>query len=174
VRVLRFLERLGFRFGVPEVWSGWWVLMWFVTTLAWFGLAFVLPVSARGFAAWVAAFLALFLVPEIFSLSKKDDRYPPLTHTIRHYLPNWAAFPLVYGAVGAVGSRWLGLGSRDIAVVALTLAALGWLTDHFTMTYARPDPTGAAWGPPVPAPEAVPAVELATIEEPPVRNPRPV
>jgi hypothetical protein len=87
---------------------------------------------------WVAATLVGFLVPELISLVKKDDSLPPLTHTIRHFLPGWLAFPLIYFSLGAVGANWLGF-PRPVRIGAL-MGLLGWLTDHFSVTYAQPDP----------------------------------
>jgi len=86
----------------------------------------------------VAAAVVGFLVPELISLIKRDDSLPPLTHTIRHFLPDWLAFPLIYFSLGAVGANWLGF-SQPVRIGAL-MGLLGWLTDHFTVTYARPDP----------------------------------
>ena len=38
-----------------------------------------------------------------------------------------------------MGAHWLGLSSRQWGVGA-PMGLLGWLTDHFIGTYARPDP----------------------------------
>ena len=118
---------------IPENWNRWWLLMWAVN-------APVLVVSAFfvRFWLWVTAAAAGFLAPELVSLVKKDDSLPPLTHTIRHFLPDWLAFPLIYFSLGSVGANWLDF-PRPVRVGAL-MGLLGWLTDHFTVTYAQPDP----------------------------------
>ena len=79
----------------------------------------------------------LFLVPELISL-KRGDSLPPLTQTMRHFLPGWLAFPLIYGLLGAFGAKTLGFG-RWWAVGVL-FGLLGWLTEHFTFTYLEGDP----------------------------------
>jgi hypothetical protein len=80
------------------------------------------------------------LRPKGISILRREDRYPPLTHTIRHFLPNWFAFPLIYFFFGAIASRALGFGyPRNLHVGGL-FALLGWLTDHFTATYSAADP----------------------------------
>lgn len=128
------LRILGFKTKTPENWNHLWVLWWVVGSPALIVAAFHVS-----FAVWVVLAVVGFLVPELISLQRKDDALPPLTHTIRHYLPNWAAFPLINFALGSVGAHWLGLSSRQWGVGAL-MALLGWLTDHFIGTYARPDP----------------------------------
>jgi hypothetical protein len=130
----------GIRLHMQPGWNPWWIGMWFVFTPAWFAFAFILDVTVSGWLIWLATFTALFLVPEAVSISKRDDALPPLTHTIRHYLPNDFAFPLIYGALGAISARFLGLELWRYLGTAVAVAALGWLTTHFTVTYARPDP----------------------------------
>jgi hypothetical protein len=107
--------------------------MWLVTAPALVVSAFSLP-----FWQWVAATTVGFVVPELVSLVKKNDSLPPLTHTIRHFLPDWLAFPLIYFSLGSVGANWLDF-DRPLRIGAL-MGLLGWLTDHFTVTYAQPDP----------------------------------
>lgn len=103
-------------------------------------LALVLPVTPWVVIGWLGATVALFGIPESTSLLRKDDSLPPLTHTIRHFLPNWFAFPLIYGLLGAIGGRWLGFEWLRYLGVGAMFGLLGWLSDHFTVTYARPDP----------------------------------
>jgi hypothetical protein len=86
----------------------------------------------------LVAALVLFLIPELVSVAIKNGSLPPLTHTIWHFLPNWVAFPLIYGMLGSIGAQWLEF-PRSFRVGAL-FALLGWLTDHFAVTYAHPDP----------------------------------
>ena len=69
---------------------------------------------------------------------EQDDSLPPLTHTIRHFLPNWVAFPLIYFLLGTIGAQWLGF-QRPFHLGGL-FALLGWLTNHLSVAYSRPDP----------------------------------
>ncbi len=130
----------GFTKHVPEHWNKWWVAMWLLVTPAVILSAFVLP-----FLVWIVLALVGFLLPEMVSIGKKDDSLPPLTHTIRHFLPNWLAFPLIYFALGSVGAHWLQFANPP-AIGAL-MGLLGWLTDHFTATYGKPDPFPYSGGP---------------------------
>jgi hypothetical protein len=123
----------GFRARVPQHWSKPWLLMWVVNSAVLIVSAFFVDVGP-----WTGMAVGLFLLPEAVSLIKKDDGLPPLTHVIRHFLPNYLAFPLIYGALGGAGAKWLGF-ERPAGIAAL-MALLGWLTDHFTLTYGQPDP----------------------------------
>ena len=117
----------------PTNWNTWWIIMWAVTAPTLVVLAFHI-----GFLPWVGTALVGFLLPEMISILKRRDSLPPLTHTIRHFLPNWVAFPLIYFALGSVGAQWLDfVGPLRIG---LLMGLLGWLTDHFTVTYAGNDP----------------------------------
>jgi hypothetical protein len=122
----------GFTRHKPANWSGWWIAMWAVAAPAVIVSAFFVD-----FWVWVVIALVGFLLPELVSLKEQDSR-PPLTHTIRHFLPNWLAFPLIYFSLGTVGAHWLDF--DDPWKVGLLMALLGWLTDHFTVTYAARDP----------------------------------
>ena len=126
---------LGFHASKPKHWSGLWLLMWAVTSPTVVVGAFYLRPSK-----WLPLMIVGFLIPEVISVAKKKDGLPPLTHVIRHFMPDWFAFPLIYFGVGSVGANWLypeGHVARDVGCL---FALLGWLTDHFTVTYARPDP----------------------------------
>lgn len=137
------MARAGFTTRIPENWNTWWVAMWFVVAPTLVVSAFVLP-----FWAWIVAAGVGFLLPEMISLVRKRDSLPPLTHTIRHFLPGWAAFPLIYFSLGSVGANWLDF-ERPLAIGAL-MGLLGWLTDHFALTYAAPDPFPYSHRPPRP------------------------
>lgn len=112
------------------------MLMWAVFTAALLTAAFFVPF----WPTWLGLALLLFGAPEAVGVSVKDDAFPPLTHVIRHFLPNFVAFPLIYGLFGAVAAEWLEF-PRPWPVGGL-FALLGWLTDHFTLTYSDPDPGG--------------------------------
>lgn len=89
---------IGIRTDVPKEWNKLWLLMWFASPVVLVYLAFIFPFWPR----WVVATIPLFFAPEIIRILKKSDSLPPLTHTIRHFLPNWLAFPFIYFLLGAV------------------------------------------------------------------------
>ena len=123
----------GFARHIPPGWNKWWLAMWGITSPVVIVSAFFVD-----FLIWLPIAIVGFLVPEVFSIVKKSNSFPPLTHTIRHFVPDWAAFPLIYFALGSVGAHWLDF-AEPLRVGAI-LGLLGWLTDHFTVTYDRPDP----------------------------------
>jgi hypothetical protein len=125
---------LGFNFSVPEKWNKLWLLMWFLFTAALLALAFLVPFWPE----WLLYSIPLFFIPELIGITRQNDAFPPLTHTIRHFLPNWVAFPLIYFLLGTIGAAWLEF-QRPVHLGGM-FALLGWLTDHFAATYARPDP----------------------------------
>lgn len=117
----------------PTEWNTLWILMWAVTAPTLVVLAFHIDLLP-----WVGAAAAGFLLPEMISIIKRRDSLPPLTHTIRHFLPNWIAFPLIYFSLGSVGAKWLDFANP--LRIGLLMGLLGWLTDHFAVTYAGKDP----------------------------------
>ena len=134
-------HRYGFHFSRPAGWNAWWVRYWIVSSVVWASLPFLLPIRWLWFGVWCGVFTALFLVPEIVAVLRRDPRFPPLTQTIRHFLPNDIAFPLLWGLPGAAAGRWLGLLPWwRYFFCGVVTALLGWFTTHFTVTYARPDP----------------------------------
>jgi hypothetical protein len=118
---------------VPALWSKPWIAMWFIGIPTLAALAFHTP-----FWLWVVLALLMFGLPEYLSLKWQYDKYPPLTHTIRHFLPNWVAFPLIYFGIGIVGAHWFGF-DNEFGLGGL-MALLGWLQDHFALTYTADDP----------------------------------
>lgn len=116
----------------PARWSTAWLAMWGVVVPLLLVAAFTVPVLQ-----FIVAVVVLFLVPELISL-KQGDSLPPLTQTIRHFLPGWLAFPLIYGLLGAFGAKTFGFGRWW--AVGLLFGLLGWLTEHFTFTYIEADP----------------------------------
>ncbi|MDX1622210.1 MAG: hypothetical protein R3320_14530 [Nitriliruptorales bacterium] len=123
----------GFRTDAPEGWNKAWLLLWAVVSVALIVLAFVLT-----FQQWALLAAVGFGVPEAISLIRRNDAYPPLTHTIRHFLPSWLAFTLIYCLLGSIGATWLRF-DRPFHLGAL-FGLLGWLTDHFSAIYTEPDP----------------------------------
>ena len=115
------MRSLGFNGTIPDNWNRWWLAMWAVTAPALIVSAFHLR-----FWMWVLAAIFGFLAPEMISLLRKTDDFPPLTHTIRHFLPNWVAFPLIYFSLGSVGANWFDF-SQPLRVGAL-MGLLGCFT----------------------------------------------
>jgi hypothetical protein len=130
---VRAMNKLGFEREVPPNWNKLWLFMWAVTAPSVIASAFRLT-----FWQWLPVALIGLLLPEIISILRKSDSLPPLTHAFRHFVPNWTAFPIIYFSLGSLGAKWLGFG-RPLRIGVL-LGLLGWLTDHFTVTYAKPDP----------------------------------
>jgi len=131
---------------VPDPWNRAWLVMWFVVLVG-------VPASAffLSFGAWSVVASVAFGVPEGISLLSRRDSLPPLTQTIRHFLPSWFAFTYIYLMLGSIGATWLQF-PNPFKLGAL-MGMLGWLTDHFTVTYREPDPMP---GPAAPAGEALP------------------
>ena len=142
-----WLELRGFNTRVPITWSRVWVLMWALSSAGLLTAVFFVSF----WPTWLVLTLLFFAVPEAVGVHASGDAFPPLTHVIRHFLPNYVAFPLIYGLFGAVAAKWLGF-PRPMPVGAL-FAVLGWLTDHFQATYLGPDPGGVL------TPQAVEAIE---------------
>lgn len=134
------MHDLGFHARPRDDWSTAWVLMWGISTPTLLVLAFTFPVTWTFWWLWLGAAAVLFGLPEYLAVRRSKDNLPPLTQTIRHFVPNWVAFPLIYGFLGAVGGRWLGAGYPRFWGVGVMFGLLGWLADHFAVTYARPDP----------------------------------
>ena len=141
-----WLEGRGFNTRVPVTWNRLWVLMW-----AFFSVGLLTVVFYVSFWPWLVLALLFFGVPEAIGIRARGDALPPLTHVIRHFLPNYVAFPLIYGLFGAIAARWMEF-PRPWPLGAL-LALLGWLTDHFQVTYFDPDPGGVL------TPQAVEAID---------------
>lgn len=127
------MRALGFNTDAPEAWNKWWLGMWAIVTVTLLASAFFLS-----FQQWALATVVGFGIPEGISLLKRDDSLPPLTHTIRHFLPGWLAFIFIYSMLGTIGATWLGF-ARPLHLGAL-FGLLGWLTEHFSATYNKPDP----------------------------------
>lgn len=93
-RVVCAVTLQGFTMRIPTRWSRPWVGMWLACSAALLVLAFFIPLWPQ----WVVATIPLFFLPELISIRARHDAYPPLTHTIRHVIPNWFAFPVIYDA----------------------------------------------------------------------------
>lgn len=161
-------HRFGFHFTSSGTgWNRRWVRYWLASSVTWVTLALVLPVRWSMFILWLSTFVVLFLFPELWSVFQRDPVFPPLTQTIRHFLPNDAAFPLLWGLPGAAFARGLGvLPWWRILFVGVGTALLGWFTIHFTVVYARPDPH--------PHPGSRPQPPVGEEPPPVIADPRPI
>lgn len=110
----------------------WWVAMWVAVSAYLLVSLFLLP-----FEVWSLHALLGFGVPELVGISVKRDPFPPLTYVVRRYVPRWLTFTLVYGFFGAAGANWFGF--RHPVRMGLLFALLGWASNHFTVTYDRPE-----------------------------------
>lgn len=115
----------------------WWVALWLANVI---GLTALLAfgVSPK---AWSAAFLVLFLLPEMIGLLHRGDRLPPLTYAIRRYVPRWVPSAVTFGVGGWMAYAWLAGKHRAVhpVLVAAAIAAMvGWLTNHWDVTYDGP------------------------------------
>jgi hypothetical protein len=108
--------------------------MWGLVSAGLLAAAFFIPF----WPTWLVLAALFFGIPEAIGVARKDDAYPPLTHVIRHFLPNYLAFPLIYFFFGSIAAQWLEF-PRPFRVGGL-FGLLGWLTDHFDDTYAGDDP----------------------------------
>ena len=111
---------------------------WFVRV--WAGVAVTLLVLLRflPFWKWFLVAAPSFGTMEGVGLRKMRDAFPPLTHVIRRYVPRWLAFTAIFGIWGATIAYWLSLPRPYVIGVATAL--LGWLNDHFDVTYDREAP----------------------------------
>lgn len=110
-------------------WAPWFVVTWVIVAISLLTSLFLLP-----FRTWSVLAAVGFGTFEAIGLLR-EDAYPPLTQVIHRYVPRWAAFLLIYGLVGAAGAYWFKV-SQPWRMAAF-LGLLGWLSDHFTETYAH-------------------------------------
>jgi len=115
-------------------WSRWWVAMWAVITLTLVPLAFVLPLRA-----WSIVALFAFGVPELISLRRSRDPYPPLTSVIVRWSPRWLTMAAIGALVG--GAVYVWRHELDHPAVLVPICFVGaWMWDHFTDNYERRRP----------------------------------
>jgi hypothetical protein len=110
-------------------WATWWIWLWGVVA----GGLIVSVCFRAPFMWWSLAALVGFGVMEGYGLSNADDPYPPLTEVIREYIPRWAAFALIYAAVGLAGGTWFRFPHRW--ELGALVGLLGWFTAHFDVTF---------------------------------------
>lgn len=113
---------------IPTIWSRLWIAMWVACIATLFVLVpFVTPTW------WMFAATFLFGLPEAIGLVAHRDPYPPLTYVIRHYFPRWVTHTVIFAAWGGIAAFWLGF-PHPLRMAAL-FGLLGWLQDHFDVTY---------------------------------------
>ena len=120
-------------FNTRNPWNRWFVRIWGVVAVILLILLRFLP-----FSKWFLVAAPAFGIMEGIGLRKMDDALPPLTHVIRRYVTRWAAFTAIYGIWGAAVAHWLNF--AQWYVIGVAAAFLGWLTDHFDVTYDKPVP----------------------------------
>jgi hypothetical protein len=116
-------------------WSPLWIALWVVNCAA---LAALLVAGAAA-KTWAAAFLAMFLVPELVGLRRHGDGLPPLTYVVCRYVPRWIPTAVTF-AVGAwMAFAWLPSPKTEhpLLVAVVIAGMVGWLTNHWDVTYDR-------------------------------------
>lgn len=109
----------------------WWVIMWAASVVAL--VALVAYGASPG--AWLAAAVFLFFIPEGVGLIRRGDGLPPLTMTVRRYVPRWAVLPAVWGIAALALVTWSPLPRWGVVAIAVVA---GWLTNHFDVTFDGP------------------------------------
>jgi hypothetical protein len=112
-------------------WRTGWVVMWACNVALLAALAF-LGVGPRD---WTTAFLVFFLVPEMLGLVVKDDAYPPLTYVVARYVPRWIPHAVTFGIGVFLVGAWIPVAQHPLVVSVIIAAFVGWLTNHWTVTY---------------------------------------
>lgn len=89
--------------------------------------------------AWFTAFVVLFLLPEMIGLRRRGDSLPPLTYTIRRYVPRWVPSAVTWGVAAWMAWVWC-LGpeasaEHPLLVFIAIIGTAGWLTNHWDVTY---------------------------------------
>lgn len=119
---------MGYRSEIPQKWSKLWLFMWMQII----GVLLV-SIPFVHFREWMWMATVGFGLPEGIALLRNADKYPPLTHIIRHFLPKWFTFTAIYGIFGTIAAYWLGF--THPGRLGALLALLGWLTAHFDTVY---------------------------------------
>lgn len=120
-------ETLGARF------NRLWIAMWAFNTLA------LLALMIHGVhpGDWFASAVLLFFVPEGIGLIHRGDSLPPLTYAIRRYVPRWMVDMCVYAWGAFAAWTWHASTHAEFIVIACA-AVVGWLTNHFDVTFDGP------------------------------------
>ncbi|HEV8420529.1 MAG TPA: hypothetical protein VGR13_04165 [Actinomycetota bacterium] len=102
----------------------------------WGAMAVLLAVAVPflTFRQWSITAAGGFGLPEAVGVFRRGDRLPPLTFVIRRYVPRWAAFPVINGALFAAAAYWM---DRSPAAYGALGALQGWLLNHFDVTYGE-------------------------------------
>lgn len=110
-----------------------WTGMWAASTVALVALL-IMGVTP---AVFLTAVFALFFVPEMIGIRKRGDSLPPLTYTIRRFVPRWCVDTVVYGLAAWAAISWWPRPHHVLITVAI-VAIVGWLGNHFDVTYDGP------------------------------------
>jgi uncharacterized membrane protein YiaA len=121
----------------PVVFNKFWVALWAGN------VAILLALFAGGISplGWFAAFVVLFLVPEMIGVRVRGDSLPPLTYATRRYVKRWVPDAVTW-AVGAwMAYAWcipvdgVTKAQHPLAVFVAIFTMCGWLTNHWDVTY---------------------------------------
>jgi len=111
-------------------WLPAWIALWVWNVIA---LAVLAPMLKPG--AWLAAFFVLFLLPEMIGLRRHRDALPPLTYVVRRYVPRWVPTAATFAAGAWLAVLWLPMAAHPALVAVGDAAMVGWLTNHWDVTY---------------------------------------
>lgn len=114
-------------------WNRIYLWIWFIVVA---GL--LASLAFTPFWLWFLIAAPTFGTMEGIGLWRMQDAFPPLTHVIRRHVPRWLAFTVIFGIWGTAIAYWLNL-PRPY-VIGVATAFLGWLNDHFDVTYDRERP----------------------------------
>lgn len=114
--------------------NGWWVAMWVASC----AVLLAMFVGGCSPAAFVTAMVVLFGVPEAIGLVHRGDSLPPLTYTVRRFVPRFAP-DIMTVAIGAwMAAVWIPT-AHHRALVALAIGGtVGFLLNHWDVTYDGP------------------------------------
>jgi hypothetical protein len=92
----------------------------------------------------VTAAFFLFMIPEMIGLIRREDSLPPLTYTVRRYLPRWIPTAVTWAVAAWMFYVWCipvdGMTQAQhplLAAIAI-FGVAGWLTNHWDVTYDGP------------------------------------
>ena len=114
----------------------WWIALWAANVAA----LTALLVAGVSPLAWAAAFIVLFMLPEMVGLRKREDALPPLTYAVRRYSPRWIPDAVTWGVAAWMFAAWVLSGAtlHPVFVSVAIFGTAGWLTNHWDVTYDGP------------------------------------
>lgn len=118
----------------------WWVVMWAISCAALLAMLYegVTPEQ------WATSALILFLLPELLGLVHRGDSLPPLTYTVRRYVPRWVPVAITWGIAAWMFYVWcipvdgMTMAAHPLIVAIAIFGVAGWLTNHWDVTYDGP------------------------------------